>query len=721
MPDLPHDLPEPGPDAPLPGPAPEPAIRTRGLSLLDVPPGALEPEGPLAQVAAQLVAAPADLAGGSLHAVGASGSISVAPHVSRPVAGLYVAAPTEAALEGWIASIDDALRRSREAAAHGPLHGRTALPLLAGLTLVVAACSILYELLLAQTLSALLGNTVLRYSITIGVFLGALGAGAILCGRQPARAAERLVRVELLLSIIGAASVPALYLFDGMQRIYWVHDTSDSNIGPAAFFVASHALIAAIGVLSGFEIPLLLQLGERIRRGSTNVVLGVDYLGSLVGSVLFPIVLLRELGLMKTAFVVAWLNALACIIAIAWLRPRRWRLAGFGAAVVLALLPFAIMRAEAIETHFVRKYYDFGQVDDIGDLLSTREGEADVQRHWSPYQFIDVVRDGDDTQWFTDLLSRRRKNAPSAPRDLWLYLNGDFQMFSGAEEFYHEWFVHAPVQGAGRAPRSALVLGGGDGLVVRELVDYPQLRRLVHVELDPEMLELLHGDPALRAIAEDPHDDPRVELVNGDAFTWLRRHDERFDAIFIDMPYPMDYGHATVYSREFYMLVRRHLRPGGFVAMDAPDGDCAAEGSLWPIYSSTLRAAGFATVRGVVSRVPVDDPRILRRVTAAQSYTYVRDGKQVTLEGDRAQDAVGRQMHDAWLEFPEHFFMLAAPEPWSPSLQWTEFGVEYDALRPHLLDEAFDVACEPVEDPRQVNSIFRPTLPELELLAVRTP
>lgn len=467
MPDLPHDLPEPGPDAPLPGPAPEPAIRTRGLSLLDVPPGALEPEGPLAQVAAQLVAAPADLAGGSLHAVGASGSISVAPHVSRPVAGLYVAAPTEAALEGWIASIDDALRRSREAAAHGPLHGRTALPLLAGLTLVVAACSILYELLLAQTLSALLGNTVLRYSITIGVFLGALGAGAILCGRQPARAAERLVRVELLLSIIGAASVPALYLFDGMQRIYWVHDTSDSNIGPAAFFVASHALIAAIGVLSGFEIPLLLQLGERIRRGSTNVVLGVDYLGSLVGSVLFPIVLLRELGLMKTAFVVAWLNALACIIAIAWLRPRRWRLAGFGAAVVLALLPFAIMRAEAIETHFVRKYYDFGQVDDIGDLLSTREGEADVQRHWSPYQFIDVVRDGDDTQWFTDLLSRRRKNAPSAPRDLWLYLNGDFQMFSGAEEFYHEWFVHAPVQGAGRAPRSALVLGGGDGLVVR--------------------------------------------------------------------------------------------------------------------------------------------------------------------------------------------------------------------------------------------------------------
>ena len=77
-----------------------------------------------------------------------------------------------------------------------------------------------------------------------------------------------------------------------------------------------------------------------------------------------------------------------------------------------------------------------------------------------------------------------------------LYLNRDYQVYSGVDEYYHEWFVHAPVQAVGKPPRRALVLGGGDGLALRELVAYESLERIVHVELDPVMTQLAAEHPS---------------------------------------------------------------------------------------------------------------------------------------------------------------------------------------------------------------------------------
>jgi spermidine synthase len=138
-----------------------------------------------------------------------------------------------------------------------------------------------------------------------------------------------------------------------------------------------------------------------------------------------------------------------------------------------------------------------------------------------------------------------------------------------------------------------LVLGGGDGLGLREILRYPDVAAVTVVELDPAVVRLIRGEPRLAALTAGSFDDPRVRLVHADAFTWLRTTAERFDVVIADLPDPDETATAKLYSVEFYALVRHALAGGGRVAVQAGSPYFAAR-SYWCIEAS-LRAAGFAT------------------------------------------------------------------------------------------------------------------------------
>jgi spermidine synthase len=243
-------------------------------------------------------------------------------------------------------------------AAHATVHpmSRPQMTLLYLVTLVVAMCSIIYELLLAQTLSALLGNTVLRYSITIGCYLGALGIGALLCGSHRNDAGRQLIRVELALSALGGVAVPLFYFLDVVQRFAYMQAAVGSiweTLPPVLFLLSSHAVIVGIGLLSGFEVPLLLALGEELQPRSTNKLLAVDYFGALVGSVLFPLLLLRSFGLLATGFTVALVNACAALLLVIRHAERQWVWAGLMSAGIVATLAGALTVSSHIEQYFL--------------------------------------------------------------------------------------------------------------------------------------------------------------------------------------------------------------------------------------------------------------------------------------------------------------------------------------------------------------------------------
>jgi len=172
-----------------------------------------------------------------------------------------------------------------------------------------AFCSISYELILAQTLTAFLSNTVLRYCVTIGLYMFCMGLGAFFVGKRMSRApALTFWRAEAGLTLIGAAAVPLLFAVDAMK---W---------GAPAFLVVSHALICLIGFLTGFELPLSMELAKRDGAPGRNTLLGVDYFGAFVGTVVFALVFYPFWGLVASAWYVSLLNAMAALALV-----RSWR------------------------------------------------------------------------------------------------------------------------------------------------------------------------------------------------------------------------------------------------------------------------------------------------------------------------------------------------------------------------------------------------------------
>jgi spermidine synthase len=149
-----------------------------------------------------------------------------------------------------------------------------------------------------------------------------------------------------------------------------------------------------------------------------------------------------------------------------------------------------------------------------------------------------------------------------------LVLDGRIQSSQADEFIYHEALVHPGLLAAGRAPESALVIGGGEGATLREILKYPSIRRAVMVDIDREVVELCRRH--LPEMHRGAFDDPRTALHHEDARAYLERTDERFDLVVSDLVEPLEAGPACLlYSREFYAIVRDRLAPGGTLTMQA--------------------------------------------------------------------------------------------------------------------------------------------------------
>ena len=481
--------------------------------------------------------------------------------------------------------------------------------------LVLAACSLLYELLIAQTLAALAANTVVWYSVTIGIYLAAMGTGAILHYRFAAgNLWLRLFRVELLLSCIGAAAVPILHFAHTIGLLFLL----DEAILPSSiiFFGSAFVLIVAIGILTGFELPLLIDLGNAAADETrvTNRVLAADYMGSLLGGLLFPLALVPFFSLIVIGLSTAAVNLVVALIALRWFLPdngertSRFALGGTIASAILAALIFA----QPIDRYFVKNYYFFEDyAGDWSGLIASLQNVEDVFRERSPYQRIDIVHDenGYESDVVIDFYSSKWLENPDQPRNHLLFLNGDFQVTANYEEYYHEFFAHVPIAMHRSSPRQVLVMGAGDGLLIRELIKYPDIERIVHVDLDHKLIDLAQHHPVLLGMNEGALDDPRVETLIDDAYRFIRNTEDTFDAIFLDFPLAEDYNLAKLYSREFYHFVRQRLAKDGFMVFDAP----RVKNPTFEreVYLNTVMAAGFDYVRPYVSRIERVNPDAL--------------------------------------------------------------------------------------------------------------
>ena len=175
----------------------------------------------------------------------------------------------------------------------------------------------------------------------------------------------------------------------------------------------------------------------------------------------------------------------------------------------------------------------------------------------------------------------------------WLYLNGNEQFSSYDEERYHEPLVH-PAMMVSVSKKNILILGGGDGLAVREVLKHRQTEKIVVIDIDPAMTELGQTHSVFTDLNNGALKDPRVQIINLDAHMYLKQTDQFFDVVIIDLPDPQTVELARLYSRQFYKLITRLLTPGGVVVTQASSPFFARDVYLSILKS--MRAAGIPAI-----------------------------------------------------------------------------------------------------------------------------
>lgn len=426
---------------------------------------------------------------------------------------------------------------------------QTRAPLLFLTVLVIATAGLVYELLAGAVATSVLGNSLRQYSTTIGVYLFAMGAGSYLSKYIETRVPERFVQVEYAVALVGGTQALLLFMAYGRSQL---------------FPVLLYSSLLLIGALVGVEIPLLMRILREDLDFKELVakVLAFDYLGALLGSLVFSVVLVEWLmmPLERIGLGFGLLNCVVGLMSIRVLReslhPRTQRRLVVRGVLVAAVLLGAFTYSARLHLLGEQRFYP----------------DRIIHAAQTAYQRMVLTASGNRLQ---------------------LYLDGNLQFSSVDEYRYHEALVHPAMASAQQRSR-VLVLGGGDGLAVRELLRYREVTQVTLVELDPGMTGLARTLPALVKLNGDALSDPRVQLVHDDAMVWLDEGQRGpFDVVIVDFPDPNNFSLGKLYTTRFYHLLERAMHAQSVVVVQSTS-PLFARRSFWCVERS-MRAAGLHT------------------------------------------------------------------------------------------------------------------------------
>ena len=406
---------------------------------------------------------------------------------------------------------------------------------------------IVAEYILSTLATYFLGDSVLQWTMIMSIMMFSMGLGSRISRSLKTNLLEKFIFIEFALSFLVCFSSLAAYTISAWSSLTGV---------------AIYGLSILIGLMIGMEIPLVIRLNTefQVLRVNISSVLENDYYGSLAGGIFFAFVGLPYLGLTYTPIVLGLVNfsvALGLLI-ILWNKIElriRIRIAS-----VAAVLSVVLISAFFIAQPIIR----FGEQKKYKDKV--------VYTEQSKYQKIVI------TQW---------KN------DYWLFINGNQQLSSFDEEMYHEPLVH-PALSLTKTPHNILILGGGDGCAVREILKYPNVQQITLVDLDPAMTNLGKNNEIITKINENAFNNDKVSVINTDGYNYIENTKDMFDVIIIDLPDPKTIELSRLYSYEFYSKCHKHLRKYGIIVTQAGSPYFAPK--AFSCINKTIQKAGFTTI-----------------------------------------------------------------------------------------------------------------------------
>lgn len=409
---------------------------------------------------------------------------------------------------------------------------------------VIATCGLIYELVAGTLASYLLGDSVTQFSTIIGVYLFSMGVGAFLSRYFNRNLLRWFIQIELLVGMVGGFSAPLLFILFPVA---------------SSFRLVLYAFVFLTGTLVGLEIPLLMRiLKDKVEfKELVSRVFTFDYIGALLAALIFPLLLVPHLGLIRTSLFFGILNILVGFFLAMHFGKEIKRISVVKVTAILLLI------TELIAFVFAERILNYSETLTYNDHI--------IFATSSPYQRIVLTKN---------------------KREMRLFLNGNLQ-FSSADEYrYHEALIHPGLQ-ALHEPKRVLVLGGGDGLAVREILKYPSVSSVTLVDLDSKMTKLFTTNNILLQLNNGSLKNAKVKVQNEDAFIFLKNNTNRYDFIVIDFPDPSNFSIGKLYSNTFYKLLYQALSDSG-VAVVQSTSPYVAPKSFWCI-DETIRSVGFHT------------------------------------------------------------------------------------------------------------------------------
>ncbi len=449
---------------------------------------------------------------------------------------------------------------------------------------VMGACGLAYEYTLSKVAGDILGNSVRQWAVIIGIMLFFMGVGADLQKYFSDRViVDRFIFFEILLGLVGAFGPIAFIYTYGRFPLY--------------FGLIEFLFITGIGLIIGFEIPLITRINERFIsqiRVNLAAVLKMDYIGALVGAMAWIFVMPHFFDQVQGAFVLGIFNVAVAGLTLIYFRKviNNVRFLTLFWVAVAALLTVGITRS------------------------------SEWRSYAEQFLYRDRIIYSETTRYQHIVLTESRSGMFSC------YINGHLQFSSSDEFIYHEMLVH-PAMHLARNPQRVLILGGGDGLALREVLKYPQVSQVTLCDIDPAMTELAATNPYFMRLNDSSFADARVmrmenralipadttiiqkrrpapyydapaedlaevEIINLDAARFVEQVPGFYDVIILDFPDPNASGLAKLYSFEFYMQLKKKLSADGVIIQQSTSPYHAR--ALFLSVGRTLRAAGFSAV-----------------------------------------------------------------------------------------------------------------------------
>ena len=457
---------------------------------------------------------------------------------------------------------------------------------------VVAACGLCYEYLISTYAGYTRGSAFKEVFLIITLMMFAMGIGTLITQKLERNLLEWFIGLEMLIALIGGISIlfiswgnaVAGYLPQLLTQV--LVGSNGTQVGRGVLFdslfferlsglisYSPYVVAMIIGILVGMEIPFAIRILDSYRvqlKRSVSYVMSADYMGALLGGLVW-IMIFIAMPLTKAGFILGLVNGGVALVCLAFFfkEIKLRKIFVVANIVIIAGLFLGFSRSADWEVKMEQLLYS-------DKVIYTAQ---------TPYQRMVI------TEW---------KAGKEIVNDF--FINGNLQMSSRDEYRYHELLVHPAILLSG-IRHSVLILGGGDGLAAREVLKYPSVRKVVLVDIDKELTNIFTEIQYVNGWMVNKHllelnryslSDPRVQVVNRDAYIWLDETSTIFDVIIIDFPDPNHIELNKLYSWGFYKKLQRHLSANGFIAIQATSPVHSREAFL--SIGKTMRAAGLRII-----------------------------------------------------------------------------------------------------------------------------